>query len=178
MRRSRRLATPASRVLVDDVDGVDELVALARPLAHDLRSPRRTRMRGETATKSVVIRWPALVVRPLLDVADLLRGLGVDLLQRLEELLAHRLGQEAEEVGPVVGRHLARDLRDRLRRHLLDELFLLVLVEALEDGRGVLGRDAREELGGLVGLELGDEVGEVLGVDLVEELAQLLRDPP
>ena len=61
------------------------------------------------------------------------------------------------------------------RRHLLDELFLLVLVEALEDGRRVLGGHAREQLAGLVRLELADDVGEVLGVDLVEQLAHLLR---
>ena len=65
--------------------------------------------------------------------------------------------------------------RDRLGRHLLDELFLLVLVEALEDGRRVLGGHAREQLGRLVGLELADDVGEVLGVDLVEQLAHLIR---
>ena len=120
---------------------------------------------------------PGARLGPLLDVADFLRGLRVDLLERLEELLAHRGGQDAEEVGAVVRGHLARDLRDRLGRHLLDELFLLVLVEALEDGRRVLGGEPREKLGRLVRLELGDEVREVLRVDLVEELAQLRPDP-
>ena len=114
-------------------------------------------------------------LRPLLDVADLLRGLRVDLLERLEDLLAHRLGQHAEEVRPVVGRHLAGDLRDRLRRHLLDELLLLVLVEALEDGGGVLRGHPREQLARLVGVQLAHEVGEVLRVDLVEQLAHLIR---
>ena len=114
-------------------------------------------------------------LRPLLDLADVLGGLGVDLLELLEDGVADRLGQEAEEVGAIVGRHLARDVRHALGRHQLDDLFLLVLVEALEDRRGVLGGQPREELGGLVGVELADEVGEVLGVDLVEQLAHLIR---
>ena len=59
--------------------------------------------------------------------------------------------------------------------HLLDQLFLLVLVETLEDGRGVFGRQMREERRGLVWVELADDVGEVFGVDLVEELPHLIR---
>ena len=161
-------------VLVDGVDGVDELVALARALAHDLHrlGDAHAGRDGDEVGRHQVA---GARLRPLLDLADLLRRLGVELLQRLEELLADGLGQEAEEVGAVVRRHLARDLRDRLGRHLLDELFLLVLVEALEDRRRVLRGEAREELGGLVGLELGDDVGEVLGVELVEEVAQRVR---
>ena len=84
-------------------------------------------------------------------------------------------GQGAEQVGAIVGGHLAGDLRDRLGRHLLYELALLVLVEALEDGRRLLGREPREELGGFVGVEIRDDIGEVLGMDLVEQLADLVR---
>ena len=81
-------------VLVDDVDDVDELLALARracatmSIASDTRIARRDR--------DVVGRHQVAGarLRPLLDVADLLRGLGVDLLERLEELLADRLGQQ------------------------------------------------------------------------------------
>ena len=50
-----------------------------------------------------------------------------------------------------------------------------MLVEALEDGRGVLGGHPRQQLAGLVGIELADEVRQVLGVDLVEQLAHLVR---
>ena len=50
-----------------------------------------------------------------------------------------------------------------------------MLVEALEDGRRVLGGHAREQLARLVRLELAHDVGEVLGVDLVEQLAHLIR---
>ena len=113
--------------------------------------------------------------RPLLDLADLLGGLRIDPLQRLHQLLAHLLGQGAEQVGSIVGRHLAGDVGDRLRRHRLDELFLLVLFETLEDGSSVLRGQTGEQLGGVVGLELGDDVREIFGVNLVEQLAHLLR---
>ena len=178
MSSSRRLDDARELLLVDDVDDVDELArARARAAA---RSPSASDTRDARRDRDVVRRHQVAGarLRPLLDLADFLGGLGVDLLERLEELLAHRLGQHAEEVGAVVGRHLAGDLGHRLRRHLLDELFLLVLVEALEDGRRVLGGHPREQLAGLVGLELADDVGEVLGVDLVEQLAHLAPDPP
>ena len=57
----------------------------------------------------------------------------------------------------------------------VDELVLLVLLEALENRRRVLRGHPREERRGLVGFELAEDVGEVLGVDLVEQHADLLR---
>ncbi len=130
---------------------------------------------GATATYDVVHQVAGARLGPLLDGADLLGRLGVDPLERLEELVAHRLGEDGEEVGPVVAGHLAGDVRDGLGRHALDEVFLLVVVEALEDRRGVLGRHAREDLRRLVRVELREEVGDVLGVDLGEEVPDLLR---
>jgi hypothetical protein len=131
----------AQALLVDDVDRVHELVPVARALLDDLErlgNEHARRDRDEIRRHQVA----GAGVRPLLDLADLLGGGGVDPLQRLEDLVAHCLGQHAEEVGPVVGRHLARDLGHRFGRHLIDELFLLVLFEALEDRRRVFGRDA------------------------------------
>ena len=114
-------------------------------------------------------------VRPLLNLADVLGRFGVDAIELDEELVAHRLGEDREEVGAIVGRHLAGDVRDRLGRHALDELFLLVLVEALEDVGGLPGGELLEDLRDLVRLELAQDVGEILGVDLFEQLAHLIR---
>jgi hypothetical protein len=113
-------------------------------------------------------RWP------LLDLADLLGRLRVHLLEGQEELVADGLRQDAEEVGAVVAGHLAGDVGDRLGRHELDELLLLVVLEALEDGGRVLCGHPGEHLCRLLGLQLADEVGKVLGVDLREQLADLL----
>ena len=128
-------------------------------------------MRGDTATKSVVIRWPALVVGPLLDVADLLRGLRVDLLQRLEELLAHRVGQDAEEVGAVVGRHLAGDVRATDSGGICSTSSSCSC-SSRRSKMGAASSAGRRasSCARLVRLELADDVGEVLGVDLVEQL--------
>ena len=62
-----------------------------------------------------------------------------------------------------------------MRRHLLDQVLLLLLVEPLEDGGRVLRGQSREKLPRLVGVEVAYEVGQVLRVDLVEELTDLIR---
>ena len=158
---------------LDGVDVVDVLVVVLGVRAHRLDGGR-----DGDAGIDVHVRGGHEVTRaggrPLLDLADVLGALGVDLLEVIEDGVAHRLGQDAEEIGAIVGRHLAGDLSHALGRHQLGDLFLLVLLEALEDRRGVRRGHAREELGGLVGIELADEIGEVLGVDLLEELAHLI----
>ncbi len=83
----------------------------------------------------------------------------------LEELVAERLGSTEKRSARSSGAISLAMLRDRLERHPPDELLLLVLLEALEDGCRLLGRELREELRRLVGFELGDDVGQVLGVD-------------
>ena len=69
------------------------------------------RRRHQVASRSV--KWT------LLDLADVLRRLpGSTAIELDEELVPHRLGEDGEEVGPVVGRHpRSRDLRHRLGRH-------------------------------------------------------------
>ena len=118
---------------------------------------------------------PGARVGPFLDVADFLGGFGVDLRQRLEDLLARLVGQRAEEVRAIIGRHLARDDGDRLGPHLLDELLLSVLLEALENRCSVLRGPARQQRRRLVGFQFADDVGEVLGMNLVGERTQLVR---
>jgi hypothetical protein len=82
-------------------------------------------------------------------------------------------GRVLDQVGALVGGHLGDDLRDGVHAHRLDEVLLRLLVEALEDGRGVLGLEGLEELRGLLLVEQVDEVGDVLVVHLLEQRAEL-----
>ena len=80
--------------------------------------------------------------RPARQLLDLFGRFRVDLLERLEQRRGEVGRQDAEEVGAVVGAHLGRDARGRIRPHQPRELTLARFVEALEDLRGVVGRAA------------------------------------
>jgi hypothetical protein len=171
-KRSRDDAEQAV-LLADDVDRVDRLgvVADLADQLDDLADGEVDRARDVVGGHQAAGR----VLRPLGELFDLGGGLGIDLLERLEEAIAHRLGQALDEVGPLVGGHLADDRRDALEPHPLDDRLLGVVVEALEDRRRVLGLEAREDERRLVVVQHPEEVGEVLVVDLLEQIAELRR---
>jgi hypothetical protein len=88
---------------------------------------------------------------------------------------ADLFGQGFDEIGPLVGGHLRDDRRGSLDAELLDQRLLLILVETLEDGRGLFGLERPQDERRLLLVEHPDEVGEILVVDLLEQRADLRR---
>ena len=134
---------PEEAVVVDRVDGVDGSLASRRaPVRRPGPPPPscaallpRTRCssggrRSSPATFSMARTSSA--------------ASGSTLLEGLEELVAHRVGEDARR-GRLARRSPSRWRCGRsTRAPSLDQVLLLVLLEPLEDGRGVLGRQSQD----------------------------------
>ena len=155
-------------VLVDDVDDVQGFAVLAvRPdmVEHVAYGP--------VLANGHVVRRHQPADRAL-GIAEQRDRDGAFLWRQEGQQLARRgRGQLFEEHRALVGRHVVEQGRDVFLGHRLEQRFLGVLREILEDGGGILPREHAEHHDLVLEAELGQERRHVARVPIAHHVSQL-----